>query len=75
MGDLEESDTPTENYTSKTVMNTISETLSTNYFNPDNTYNKLLNEENHHFLRMTLKKKNKLNNIITNGKLLYSYIF
>ncbi|OXU26252.1 hypothetical protein TSAR_006991 [Trichomalopsis sarcophagae] len=67
MGDLEEPNTPTEMYNSKMTVNTISETMSTNYFNTDNSYNKRLNEGNHHFLRMTLKKKNKLNNNITKG--------
>ncbi|XP_008207626.1 myosin-VIIa [Nasonia vitripennis] len=67
MGDLEEPDTPTEMYNSKMTVNTISETMSTNYFNTDNFHNKRLNEGNHHFLRMTLKKKNKLNNSITKG--------
>ncbi|XP_058809187.1 myosin-VIIa-like [Phymastichus coffea] len=60
MGDLLEPDNYVESYSKKSAMNTVSETLTKNY-------SKSIENDNQHFLRLTLKKKNKLNNIIAKG--------
>ena len=66
MGDLVEPENPVKNFSKKTVMNTVTESLAKNFQNTDD-HNKLMNQENQLFLRMTLRKKNKLNNIIAQG--------
>lgn len=62
MGDLPEPETSDLNR-----MNTLTRSLSKNYVQTD-SYNKVMNQESQHFLRITLKRMNKLNNIISKGK-------
>lgn len=67
MGDLAEPEHSDSNYKKEAVMNTLTKSLSQNYIQTD-SYNTLMNQENQHILRMTLRKKNKLKNIVTQGK-------
>ena len=71
MGDLEEPVEPAQDYHNRTVMRTISETLTKNYSNTDE-FNENGIKDRRSFLRLTLKKKNKLDYLISKGENFYS---
>lgn len=68
MGDLSEPKNPIDIPANKTVMSTVSETLSKS-FARSKEFENLINEEKnqHKVIRMTLKRQNKLHSDVRRG--------
>lgn len=69
MGDLPEPRNPIEVPTNKTVMATVSETLSKSFSRSKDFANLMYQERDKHIVRMTLKRQNKLHEDIRKGTL------